>query len=94
MIARVREGCKARRRITGFELLRVERDTPSSTIEKVVEPDADVEPAGTRACVSEGKIVITVETEAAVVGTNRAREQPFGAPCLQFDPGLLGHPNG
>src|SRR2546429_4953024 len=76
------------RRITGVEVLRIERETTVAALEEIAQPNAQVCAIGARLRAGERLAVRTLKPESAIIGLQRGREETRGTACLQLEPGI------
>src|SRR5260370_23398561 len=86
--------CLSWRRITGVEVLLIEREATVAALKEIAQPDAQVGAIG--ACLRAGErlVVRTLKPESAIIGLQRGGEETRAAACLQLEPGIGALPQG
>src|SRR5258707_2533417 len=82
------------RRITGVEVLLIEREPTVAALEEIAQPNAQVCAIGARLCAGERLVVRTLKPESAIIGLQRGREETRATACLQLEPGIGALPQG
>src|SRR4029077_19870313 len=82
------------RRITGVEVLLIEREATVAALEEIAQPDAQVGAIGARFRAGERLVARTLKPESAIIGLQRGREETRAAACLQLEKGIGALPQG
>src|SRR5258707_261731 len=82
------------RRITGVEVLLIEREATVAALEEIAQPDAQVGAISARFRAGERLVARTLKPESAIIGLQRGREETRAAACLQLEPGIGTLPQG
>src|SRR5215472_19012442 len=73
----------SRRRITGVEPLRIEREASVAALEQIAQADAQVSAIGARFLAGKRLVIRAMKSESAIIGLQRGGEQARAPPCLQ-----------
>ena len=92
MVFRIRDGRQTRRRKSRVDFLHVEGNLTVFQWQKITDSNADIRPIRARIGAREGRVVVTVEFEAAVVRKSRRGHEPCSLRDLQLQPGLRADP--
>src|SRR5258707_250356 len=76
------------RRITGVEVLLIEREATVAALEEIAQPDAQVGAIGASLRAGERLVVRALKPKSAIIGLQRGREETRAAACLQLEPGI------
>jgi hypothetical protein len=78
----------SRRRITGVDVLLVEREATIPALEEIAHPDAHVGAIGARFRAAERLVARALKPESTIIGLQGGREETRAAACLQLEPGI------